>query len=195
METNKKNNLWQHNMPVLVLVIFILVRIVDLLRHLDSFLWSGEHSYFCRGWRSWLYKILIYSWGSLFTKLFLPWKKQILINITFQNPWKQNFRFRRFLKIANVSDFHFSIALSNELALALAGQPGQELLEDGHRLPHRGHLVSFHSPLHLDGNCTSNMKARVLLLPQTPPQLSRKHQSLPQVVKQWEPGEDIQQPR
>ena len=46
-------------------------------------------------------------------------------------------------------DFHFCIALGDELALALAGQPGQELLKDRHWLSHRGHLVRFHIPFHL----------------------------------------------
>lgn len=61
-----------------------------------------------------------------------------------------------------LSDFHFCVALSDELALALAGQPGQELLEDRHWLPHRGHLVSFHISLHLVGNYNVNTNVLVL---------------------------------
>ena len=73
------------------------------------------------------------------------------------NPYQYHiFRFH-VLKPKVFSDFHFCITLRDELALALAGKPGQELLKDRDRLSHWGHLVCFHIPLYLDqGHCNSH---------------------------------------
>ena len=147
-------------MPVLVLVILVLVGIVDFLRHRDSRSWSRlttlEWCVLICLQRAHVINLTKY-WFSLwvgFTKYFHPKGEKA-------NPWQYHI-FRINVLYGTISDFHFCIALSDELALTLTGQPRQELFEDRNGLPHRGHLVSFHIPLHLDGHYNVNTKVYVL---------------------------------